>query len=133
MSKVSADELEKAISKTLEEWANVTEEAAAEGVWKTAQEAVEKLRSAHPAGSGEWGSWDDYNAGWSVKKDGLRKKAGAHVTVHNTSHYQLTHLLENGHALQNGGRARAFPHIAPVAEEAESSLLDNIKKKISNN
>ena len=45
---------------------------------------------------------------------------------YNDKHYQLTHLLEKGHALVNGGRARAFPHIGPVAERAEENLIDNI-------
>ena len=127
---IKPDELQKAISKTLEEWADVTEEAAVKGLRETASEAVQKLRAANPPGSGEWGSWDAYNADWTLKHETAAKRGKTAMIVHNAKHYQLTHLLENGHALRDGGRSRAFPHIAPVAEEAEKELLDNIKKYI---
>lgn len=128
--KVSVNELAEAISNTLREYADVTEEAAQKGVEQTAKEAIEELHSAHPAGSGKYGPWDKYNAGWVIKKE-ARKKTGSSVVIHNATHYRLTHLLENGHALVNGGRAKAFPHIAPVAEKAEDNLLKNIKANIS--
>ena len=96
------------------------------GVSDTSQTALKKLRSAHPAGSGEYGSWDKYNRGWTVMKTKRDKTA----TIHNATDYRLTHLLEKGHAKVNGGRTRAFPHIAPVAEECEDELIKNIRKYI---
>jgi len=38
--------------------------------------------------------------------------------------YRLTHLLENGHALPQGGRADAFPHIKYGQELAEKRMLE---------
>jgi len=38
--------------------------------------------------------------------------------------YRLTHLLENGHALPQGGRADAFPHIRYGQELAEKRMLE---------
>jgi len=130
MSTIKPDELAKAIEDTLKDWAEVTEDAAFKGVYETAKEAVEKLHSANPVNSQVYGSWDQYNAGWAVHHDLSKKKKGARMVIHNETHYQLAHLLEYGHALHQGGRADAFPHIAPVAEEAENDLLDNIKKYI---
>ena len=124
--KVSIDDLSKAILEELKNYEGVTEEAAWKGVSDTSQTALKKLRSAHPAGSGEYGSWDKYNRGWTVMKTKRDKKA----TIHNATDYRLTHLLEKGHAKVNGGRTRAFPHIAPVAEECEDELIKNIRKYI---
>ncbi len=124
--KISVDDLTKTITETVKEYMDVTEDAADKGVEETAKEALTQLHSAHPAGSEKYGSWDDYNRGWTVKKTKRDKTA----TIHNKNHYQLTHLLEKGHAKVNGGRTRAFPHIAPVAEKCETELLNNIKKQI---
>lgn len=124
--KIKPDELSKAILTELKNYEGVTEEAAWNGVVETSKEALQQLRSAHPAGSGQYGSWDDYNKGWTVKKTKRDKTA----QIHNATDYQLTHLLEKGHALRQGGRTQAFPHIAPVAEKCENELLNNIKKQL---
>lgn len=126
MSVINPDQLAEAIKKALEEFEGVTEEAVRAGVTQTAKEAVSDLQGAQPSGSGRYGSWTSYNNGWTATKTTAGKKSIGAV-VHNKSHYQLAHLLENGHALKNGGRAQAFPHIAPVAEQAEDNLLKNIR------
>ncbi|HAO61552.1 MAG TPA: hypothetical protein DCQ90_06450 [Erysipelotrichaceae bacterium] len=47
-------------------------------------------------------------------------------------HYRLTHLLENGHALRNGGRSKAFPHIAYGEILAKKRLVQLMKGAIEN-
>lgn len=125
-STIKPEQLKDAIMKALEEYEGVTEEAARAGISETAKKAVEELQGAQPAGSGQYGSWNDYNNDWTTTKT-TEKKGYYSATVHNKKHYRLAHLLENGHALRNGGRTRAFTHIAPVAEKAEDNLLKNIK------
>lgn len=132
MSKtIKPDQLAKEIEQALADFAGVTEEACDKGVSETAKEAVEALRNAHPAGSGDYGSWDKrYNKGWKVMQTKTDKRYHRKATIHNATDYQLTHLLEKGHAKVNGGRTRAFPHIAPVAEKCEDELVQNIRKYI---
>ena len=129
--KVTVDNLAKAIMDELEAFEGVTEEACDKGVSETAKTAVNELRSSHPAGSGKYGSWDkSYNKGWKVTQTKTDKRYHKKATIHNVTDYRLTHLLEKGHALKGGGRARAFPHIAPVAEKCEDELVKNIQKYI---
>lgn len=127
---ISVDELSNEIEKALTDFVGVTEDAVEKGVSETAKNAVSELRSAHPAGSGQYGSWDKYNRGWKVMQTKTDKRYHRKATIHNATDYQLTHLLEKGHALVNGGRTRAFPHIAPIAEKCEDELVQNIKKYI---
>ena len=131
MSKtIKPDQLAKEIEQALDDFAGVTEEACEKGVSETAKDAVQALRNAHPPGSGQYNSWDKYNTGWRVMQTKTDKRYHRKATIHNATEYRLTHLLEKGHALKNGGRARAFPHIAPVAENCEEELVKNIKKYI---
>lgn len=127
---IPVDDLAKEIEKALTDFVGVTEEACQKGVTETANDAVKSLRSAHPAGSGDYRSWDKYNRGWRVMQTKTDKKKHISATVHNATEYQLTHLLEKGHAKVNGGRTRAFPHIAPVAEKCDDELVKNIKKYV---
>lgn len=46
-------------------------------------------------------------------------------------HYRLTHLLENGHALRNGGRARAFPHIIFGEKLAQERMTELCEKAVT--
>lgn len=129
--KVTVDQLSQAILDELNEFVGVTEEAVDKGVSETAKEAVKELQNAHPGGSGKYGSWDkSYNKGWKIMQTKTDKRYHKKATIHNATDYQLTHLLEKGHALKGGGRTRAFPHIAPVAEKCEDELVKNIKKWI---
>ena len=128
MSRIDSSQLASEITKILNEFQDVTEEAVERGVIDAANEAVNELQSAHPPGSERYNSWNKYNSGWTrtqLKSSGK----GYEITVHN-KRYQLTHLLEKGHALKNGGRARAFSHIAPVEEKIEGLIISIIQKRI---
>jgi len=129
--KIKVDELSNVILDYLENFKDVTEEACKNGVLETADDAVRELRNAHPAGSGQYHSWNEYNKGWKKRVSSQKTKLkGIQATVWNEKHYQLTHLLEKGHALRDGGRSAAFPHIAPVEQKCEDELIRNIKKNI---
>lgn len=130
--KITIDQLTTEITKYLEDFKDATDEACDKGLTETAKTALQQLRNAHPAGSGEYGSWDKfYNKGWKIMQTARDKREHKKATIHNETDYQLTHLLEKGHALRNGGRSRAFVHIAPVADKCENDeLVKNIRKYI---
>lgn len=85
---------------------------------EVANDAAEKLRSSSPKKTGK------YAADWGVKQVGSKQ------VVYNKKHYQLTHLLENSHALRNGGRSKAQVHIKPVEEEVKRKMVDRAKEVI---
>lgn len=85
---------------------------------EVAKEAADELRQTSPKKHG------GYAANWAVKVQG-----GARI-VYNRKHYQLTHLLEFGHANRDGGRTPAHPHIKPVEEEMIEKAVEKTREAI---
>ena len=124
--KIKIDDLGSAINEILAEYHdNVAEgtKAAIKKVAKIAQQETKSKANVGPTGK--------YRAGWRVKEVDLNRLQ-TEAIVHNRSRYQLAHLLEKGHALRGGGRARAFPHIKPAEEHAVKNLEEAIRKIAEN-
>lgn len=131
--KIKIDDLADEITKTLRDFDGATDEIVEDALKDASKWAVNELRNAHPQGANSW--WA-YNKSWTDKKVLKKKSRKKSIIVHNLNNYRLTHLLEKGHALVNGGRkvgeTRSFVHIAPVEKRAKEILIDNIKKGIEN-
>ena len=64
-----------------------------------------------------------YAKNWRFKKN----SKGSFVIYNADPTYRLTHLLEHGHVLRNGGRSKAIPHIKPVEEKIKEKFEQRIK------
>ena len=120
---VSIDEMADAINEELQEYADLATEDMKEAVKKTAKSVKESIQAGAPVKSGA------YKKSWATKATS-ESSDSIQMTVYSKNRYQLAHLLEKGHALRNGGRARAFPHIAPAEEEGEELLTELIQKAL---
>ena len=99
----------------------VVEDAAKE----SAKECVQKLKATSPKRPG----------GGSYARSWTSKKLAKGWVVYNKE-YQLTHLLENGHASANqygeyGVRFNGIKHIAPVEEEGIEGFELRINRGIN--
>lgn len=71
-----------------------------------------------------------YKKSWAVKRQ-KETSTTLEMVVHSRNRYQLTHLLEKGHAKRGGGRVKAMPHIGPAEEKGIMTLEDSIRKGLS--
>lgn len=65
----------------------------------------------------------------TIFEDRYNKRNTWHVT---NGQYRLTHLLENGHALRDGGRTRSYKHIKYGEELAQKRMEELAKEAIEN-
>lgn len=130
MSKITKPEdLQKVLSGYLENYVEDITEDVEDTVTEVAKEAKQELVQTSPR-SGV-ARKTKYYKGWAIKNGGrTRKKHYFGKTVWNKTNYQLTHLLEFGHATRNGGRTQAQPHIRKVEEKYGIKFADLIENKI---
>lgn len=131
MPRVSPDELSVELTKQLETYTAEVQEAVASSVTALVKEGVSKVKSNSPKRTGA------YSKDWAVSNE--NKKGKQSVRIYNKKHYQLTHLLENGHVVRNGtgrigpGKKTSVPgnpHIAPVNDWIQEEVVRVIEEAI---
>ena len=118
--KVKPENLGAAISEAVREYTAEVTAGVKKDVRGVAKECRDEIKQKSPVLTG------DYKKGWS-EKTAYETTNDLRITVYNRTDYQLTHLLENGHAKVGGGRVEGHPHIRPAEERAEQELQRRVK------
>lgn len=116
--KIKPEQLSDVIMEGLEEYRDLSTDAMKEAVENTAKNVKKEIQSKAPVRTGK------YKKSWKVTKTDENAEKLV-MTVH-AGRYQLTHLLEHGHAKRGGGRVAAIPHIAPAEADGVKELEDEI-------
>lgn len=122
--KVTVDNLAQAISDILDEYAEEVTLTVDDVTQKVAKKGVQALRSASSIFKGK-----KYRRGWTVKTEKTRN--GTTCKIWNQAVPGLPHLLEYGFATRDGGRWEGRTHIAPVEDELNRLLENEIKVRVS--
>lgn len=113
-------DLDKAIGNILAEYGDNVTEAIKKAATEVAKKAAKEIKAASPVRTGA------YKKDWAYKQSDTR--FGREAVVYNRKHYQLTHLLEKGHAKRGGGRVRPIRHIEPVEEKAVKAFRKAVEE-----
>ena len=122
MNRIGMDGLEKVIDQELDDYIKETTSIMREVVEEVTDNAVDTLKISSPLKTGK------YARGWKSKTTS-DSSTGLTKSIHNRTP-GLTHLLENGHAKQNGGRVEGQKHIEIVEKSAVKSLEDKLKQRL---
>lgn len=124
MAETLSIQLEKILDEYDEEVKRVVDKAAA----TVGRQSVKRLKTTSPRRAG-----GSYASGWRVKTIKMGGNV-CDVVIHNATDYQLTHLLEYGHAIVNKfgtyGRTPAHVHIKPVEEWANKEFQEEVERKL---
>lgn len=122
--RVSVDQMADVIMDGLLEYAELATDVMKDCVKKAGNTVKKETQANAPVKSVR------YKKSWAVKRQ--RETSNTlEVVVHSRNRYQLTHLLEKGHAKRGGGRVKAIPHIAPAEEKGIRELEEGIKRGLS--
>lgn len=124
--KIKVDNLSKEILEALENYSDDISTLVKETADEVGEEATEELKQKSPRRKKMGGR---YAKGWRLKTDKIGKNK-YFIKIYNKTDYQLTHLLEFGHATRDGERTKAIPHIRPVEEKYSREYENKLKQKI---
>ncbi len=121
--RVRIDQLAAAVMAGLAEYAELAADDLKKAVKKAGNEVKKDIQANAPKDTGA------YAKSWAVKN--VRETSHSiELVVHSRNRYQLSHLLEFGHAKRGGGRVPGKAHIAPAEEKAGRTLEQEIEKAL---
>lgn len=122
--KIPLDKLTQEVDKILSEYGGDVQGNLNTIVGQMSKKGAQTLRQQSKATFGGTGK---YAKGWTSTVETGR--VSAQGTIYNKTP-GLPHLLENGHALRNGGRVQGKPHIKPVEEALVREFESKVKSKL---
>ena len=125
MGDINIDQLAQEIARTLTNHGLKIQKGIGVSAARVAKKVVKTLKQTSPEKSG------DYRNGWTSNNDN-EFSTSPNCIVFNKTDYQLTHLLENGHAKTGGGRTEGQLHIRPAEEMAIAEFIKEVEEVISN-
>lgn len=126
MSGLKIDDLASAIMGELESYSQAVTDELKKAVDVVAAEANEEIKS-HITFTERTGK---YIKAFRVKTSFENKFTKRKTWYVADGQYRLTHLLEHGHALRQGGRAKAYPHIKYGEELAQRRMEELAKEAV---
>ena len=120
---INIDDLADEIMKGLMEYSDFATDTVKSAVKKAGNKVKKEIQDNAPKDTGKYAK--------SFKVTKRKETSNAlEITVHSKDKYQLTHLLEKGHAKRGGGRVPAKPHIEPAEQEGIRLLREEIERGI---
>ena len=119
---IKVDQLANEMTDLMKQYTEDMSSGVSQLVNETAEDVLEEVIALAPKRTGK------YAKGFKItKKDEYYKTKRI---IWNKKDYALVHLLEFGHALWQGGRSPAIPHLRPAYQKYGARLPDDIKKLI---
>lgn len=116
------------ITDILNEYSDDIKDAIMQEAETIAKKGANKLRQTSPKNTGK------YSKGWKVKT--IKGKNYISSNIHNSTNWQLTHLLEKPHVIRNKngtyGISKPKVHIEPVEQECIQEYERNVENIIKN-
>lgn len=114
------------LEQILNDYAKKVDKDCNEVMEEVSKQTVETLRATSPVRQGKGGG--KYAKSWAVTK-----QKGTYI-VHNKKYYRLTHLLNNGHVIENQygtyGRYEGDNHIGKAEAQAQEKVIARLKQKL---
>lgn len=116
------------ITDILNDYSLDIQEAIQKDAEEVAKSGANKLKTTSPKNTGK------YAKGWKVKT--TKGRGYVSSTIHNTTNWQLTHLLEKPHTIKNKygvwGTSKPKEHIRPVEQECIKEYQRRVERSIKN-
>lgn len=127
--KIPIDRLQDEINKILTEYADDVQENIDNISKKLAKKGAQAIIGNASSSFTPTRAKKRYASGWTSTTTKPNRLCVESV-IYNKTAPGLTHLLENGHALRQGGRTSGRAHIAPVEQMLVKEFEEGVKSKL---